>query len=42
MKINHYLVLYKVAEYTDLREFSAKETVKIGFDGYSIGGTSGR
>lgn len=27
-------------EYTDLREFSAKETVKIGFDGYSIGGTS--
>lgn len=27
-------------EYTDLREFSAKETVKIGFDGYCIGGTS--
>lgn len=27
-------------EYTDLREYSAKETVKIGFDGYSIGGTS--
>lgn len=27
-------------EYTDLREFSAKETVKLGFDGYSIGGTS--
>jgi len=26
--------------YKDLREFSAKETVKIGFDGYSIGGTS--
>ena len=26
--------------YTDLREYSAKETVKIGFDGYSIGGTS--
>ncbi len=26
--------------YTDLREWSAKETVKIGFDGYSIGGTS--
>ena len=27
-------------EYTDLREYSAKETVKLGFDGYSIGGTS--
>ena len=27
-------------EYTDLREYSAKETVNIGFDGYSIGGTS--
>jgi queuine tRNA-ribosyltransferase len=27
-------------EYTDLREYSAKEIVKIGFDGYSIGGTS--
>lgn len=27
-------------EYTDLREYSAKSTVKIGFDGYSIGGTS--
>lgn len=27
-------------EYTYLREYSAKETVKIGFDGYSIGGTS--
>ncbi len=27
-------------EYEDLREYSAKETVKIGFDGYSIGGTS--
>lgn len=27
-------------EYTALREYSAKETVKIGFDGYSIGGTS--
>ena len=27
-------------EYTDLREWSAKETVKLGFDGYSIGGTS--
>ena len=27
-------------EYTDLREFSAKETVKLDFDGYSIGGTS--
>ncbi len=27
-------------EFTDLREYSAKETVKIGFDGYSIGGTS--
>ena len=27
-------------EYKDLREYSAKETVKIGFDGYSIGGTS--
>ena len=27
-------------KYQDLREYSAKETVKIGFDGYSIGGTS--
>ena len=27
-------------EYQDLREFSARETVKIGFDGYAIGGTS--
>ena len=27
-------------EYKDLREWSAKETVKIGFDGYAIGGTS--
>ena len=27
-------------EYEDLREYSAKETVKIGFDGYAIGGTS--
>ena len=27
-------------EYTDLREYSAKETVKMDFDGYSIGGTS--
>ena len=27
-------------EYTDLRDYSAKETVKLGFDGYSIGGTS--
>ncbi len=27
-------------EYQELREFSAKETVKIGFDGYAIGGTS--
>ncbi len=27
-------------EYTDLREYSARETVKIGFDGYCIGGTS--
>lgn len=27
-------------EYQDLREFSAKETVKLDFDGYSIGGTS--
>ena len=27
-------------EYRELREWSAKETVKIGFDGYSIGGTS--
>ena len=26
--------------YKDLREFSAKETVKIGFDGYSIGGVA--
>lgn len=27
-------------EYEDLRKLSAEETVKIGFDGYSIGGTS--
>ena len=27
-------------EYEDLRNYSAKETVKIGFDGYAIGGTS--
>ena len=27
-------------EFSDLREYSCKETVKIGFDGYSIGGTS--
>jgi len=27
-------------EYTDLRKWSAEETVKLGFDGYSIGGTS--
>ena len=27
-------------EYQDLREYSARETVKIGFDGYAIGGTS--
>lgn len=27
-------------EYTDLREYSAKETAKLDFDGYSIGGTS--
>ncbi len=27
-------------EFEDLREYSAKETVKIGFDGYAIGGTS--
>ena len=27
-------------EYADLRKFSALETVKLGFDGYSIGGTS--
>ena len=27
-------------EFTDLREYSAKETVKLDFDGYSIGGTS--
>ena len=27
-------------EYQDLREYSAKETVKLDFDGYSIGGTS--
>ena len=27
-------------EYEDLRKMSAEETVKIGFDGYSIGGTS--
>ena len=27
-------------EYSDLRKYSAEETVKIGFDGYAIGGTS--
>jgi len=27
-------------EYSDLREWSAKETVKLDFDGYAIGGTS--
>ena len=27
-------------EYQDLREYSAKETVKMAFDGYAIGGTS--
>ncbi|MCI9084334.1 MAG: tRNA guanosine(34) transglycosylase Tgt [Bacilli bacterium] len=27
-------------EYTDLRKWSAEETVKLDFDGYSIGGTS--
>ena len=27
-------------EYQDLREYSAKETAKMNFDGYSIGGTS--
>ena len=27
-------------EYADLRKFSAEETVKLDFDGYSIGGTS--
>ena len=27
-------------EYEDLREYSARETVKLDFDGYSIGGTS--
>ena len=27
-------------EFEDLREYSAKETVKMNFDGYSIGGTS--
>ena len=27
-------------EYEDLRKYSALETVKIGFDGYAIGGTS--
>ncbi len=27
-------------EFKDLREYSCKETVSIGFDGYSIGGTS--
>ena len=26
--------------YQDLREFSAKETVKIGFDGYAVGGVA--
>ena len=27
-------------EFEDLREWSCKETIKLGFDGYSIGGTS--
>ena len=27
-------------EYEDLRKYSAQETVKLGFDGYAIGGTS--
>ena len=27
-------------EFTDLREYSCRETVKMNFDGYSIGGTS--
>ena len=27
-------------EFQDLREYSCKETVKMDFDGYSIGGTS--
>lgn len=27
-------------EYSDLRKWSAEETVKLGFDGYAIGGTS--
>ena len=27
-------------EFEDLREYSCKETVKLDFDGYSIGGTS--
>ena len=27
-------------EYEDLRKYSAEETVKMNFDGYSIGGTS--
>ncbi len=27
-------------EYADLRKWSAEETVKLGFDGYAIGGTS--
>ena len=27
-------------EYEDLRKYSAEETIKLDFDGYSIGGTS--
>lgn len=27
-------------EFSDLREYSAKKTIEIGFDGYAIGGTS--
>ena len=32
--------LSKEGEFQDLREYSCKETVKMDFDGYSIGGTS--
>lgn len=39
-KINHYLVIIQGGAYEDLRKFSATETVKLDFDGYSIGGVA--
>lgn len=40
---NHNQSLFGIVqggEYSDLRKYSAEETVKLDFDGYSIGGTS--